>query len=230
MCVESRLVYTYPAECVLGFACQPHSANPVWRLVIFSSCGVGLWYIKEHRGLAPSGSLAVWFDATALSLGDPLGRVSSKPPPPSRPPSWDRVGQMPGALGHTKRLLTWPGEALYRLLSFCSQRAIFHPSLLLLISSFFKSERCVCFTASVSPQCSSFLCASPSDSDTEVMVFKDGLGSEFKDPHQASYLLLPDGLFIPHFLAHEVCSLYGHFLHSLCHTHRSNLLIGAIKR
>lgn len=141
------------------------------------------------------------------------------------------MGQMPGALGHTKSLLTWrPGEALYRLLSFCSQRAIFHPRLLLLISSFFKSERCVCFTASVSPQCSSFLCASPSDSGTEVMVFKDGLGSEFKDPNQASYLLLPDGLFIPHFLAHEVCSLYGHFLHSLCHTHRSNLLIGAIKR
>lgn len=28
---------------------------------------------------------------------------------------------------------------------------------------------------------------------------------------------------------HEVCSLYGYFLHSLCHTHRSNLLIGAIK-
>lgn len=79
VCVESRLVCTYPAECVLGFACQPHSANPVWRLVNFSLCGVGLWYIKEHWGLAPSGSLAVWFDAAALSLGDPLGRVSSNP-------------------------------------------------------------------------------------------------------------------------------------------------------
>lgn len=44
------------------------------------------------------------------------------------------------------------------------------------------------------------------------MLFKDGLGSEFKDLRRASYLLLPDGLFIPHFLAHELCSLYGHFL------------------
>lgn len=142
------------------------------------------------------------------------------------------MGQMPGALGHTKRLLTWrPGEALHRLLSFCSQRPIFHLSLLLLISSFFfSSERCVCFALSVSLQCSRFLCASPSDSGAEVTVFKDGLGSEFKELRRASYLLLPDGLFIPHFLPHKVCSLYGHFLHSLCHTHRSNLLSGAIKR
>lgn len=70
--------------------------------------------------------------------------------------------------------------------------------LLLLISSFFfGSERCVCFSSSVSPQCSCFLCASPSDSGAEVTFFKDGLGSEFKDLCQASYLLLPDGPFIP---------------------------------
>lgn len=103
-------------------------------------------------------------------------------------------------------------------------------SLLLSTSSFFSgSERCVCFTPSVSPRSSRSLCASPSDSGAEVTPFKDGLGSEFKDLSRASYLLLPDGLFIPHFLAHEVCSLYGHFLRPLCHTHRSNLLIGAIK-
>ncbi len=56
----------------------------------------------------------------------------------------------------------------------------------------------VCLFQSVSsPQCSRFLCASPSDSDAEVTVFKDGLGSEFKDLRLPSYLLLPDGPFIP---------------------------------
>lgn len=92
VCVQSRLICTYPAECVLGFGCQPHSANPVWRLGIFSSCGVGLWYIKEHRGLAPSASLAVRFDSVALSLGDPARTVCSNPPPPSRPPKLGPCG------------------------------------------------------------------------------------------------------------------------------------------
>ena len=85
------------------------------------------------------------------------------------------------------------------------------------------------------PQRSRFRRASASDSGAEVMAFKDGLGSEFKDlppPARAPYLHPPDGLSIPHFLAHVgvVCTLYGHFLRSLCHTHRSNLPIGAIKR
>lgn len=146
--VESRPCCTYPAEFILEIACQPHSANPVWPLVIFSSCGLGLWYIKEHRGLAPFASLPVWFDAVALSLGDPPGRL--EPPPPSRPPSWDHVGQMPGALGHTKRLLTRrPEEALYCLLSFGSQPAIFHPSLPLFISLLQVSKVCLFHCTSV---------------------------------------------------------------------------------
>lgn len=183
VCVQSCLICTYPAECVLGFGCQPHSANPVWRLVIFSSCGVGLWYIKEHRGLAPSASLAVRFDSAALSLGDPARTVRSNPHllrGLRAGAVWDRCHELLA----TQRGSSYGGlgEALYRLLSFCSQRAIFHPSLLLLISPFFKSERCVCFSASASPWRSHFLCASPSDSGTEVTLFKDGLGSEFKDP------------------------------------------------
>lgn len=74
-------------------------------------------------------------------------------PPPSRTPSRDRVGQMPGALGHTKRLLTWRlGEALRRLLSFCSQKAIFHLSPLFLIFFFLLQlwEVCLCDCTSFS--------------------------------------------------------------------------------
>lgn len=48
-----------------------HANLTMWRLVILSWCGVGLWYINEHRRLALFAPRAVWFDAAALSLGDP---------------------------------------------------------------------------------------------------------------------------------------------------------------
>lgn len=143
----------------------------------------------------------VW--CCGLVLGWPSWEPHSSPhphpPPPSRPQSWGRCLE----LSATQRVSSHGGlgEALCRLLSFCSWRLAFHLSPLLLTSSFFfSSERCVCFNLSVSPQRSRFLYASPSDSGAEVMLFKDGLGWEFKDLYQASYLLLPDGLFIPHFL------------------------------
>lgn len=164
-------------------------------------------------------SLAVWFDAAALSLGDPLGRVSRDPPTLFKASSQGPCGTDASSYRPHKEGPSHGGQAFIT--------PFFN-------SFFFGSERCVCSTAPVSPQRSRFHRASPSDSGAEVAAFKDGLGSEFKDlSARAPYLLPPDGLFIPHFLAHggvEVCSLYGHFLRPLCHTHRSNLPIGAIKR
>lgn len=85
------------------------------------------------------------------------------------------------------------------------------------------------FHSFLSPQCSRFLCASPSDSGSEVTLFKDRLGSEFSDFYEASYLLWPEALFIPHFLPTWSLLLVWAFPRSLGHTHRFNLLIGAIK-
>lgn len=191
----------------------------MWRLVILSWCGVGLWYINEHRGLALFAPRAVWFDAAALSLGDPPWWTQT----PFlfkglRVGTWDRCLDL---------LATQSGSSHME-----ARRSHVEPFITQLSEGPFFSTVCcdflflqvwkVCLF-----HCISFLCASPSDSGTEVTMFKDGLGSESKDPSPVSYLLSPrQSLFIPHFLAHKVCSLYGHFLH----THRSNLLIDAIKR
>lgn len=120
---------------------------------------------------------------------------------------------------------TWrPGEALWSLLSLSSQRGHFSAQSAV-IFSFFKSERCVCFTASVSSV------LPPLTQALRSPCSKMGWVQSSKIPPPVSYLLSPrQSLFIPHFLAHKVCPLYGYFLHGLCHTHRSNLLIGAIKR
>ncbi len=85
VCVESCLICSYPPEYFLGFACQPCSANPDWGLVSFSSCGVGLWCIKAHWGLALSAALAVWFWCCGLVPGWPFSSweaelYSSHPP------------------------------------------------------------------------------------------------------------------------------------------------------
>lgn len=180
------------------------------------SCGVGLWYIKAHWGLALAASLVVWFDAVASSLGDPPGRVSYPAAPPSLPPSLlhDHVGQKPRALGHTESLLTRSG-----LLSSCSEGPVFH----LVLDSPLSSPALK--GVSVWPR--RFLLSVPISSDSEVMPLKDGLGSQFKYPpliysFQTAFSFLSSGL-------HEVCSFFGHFLHLLCHTQRFSLLVGAIK-
>lgn len=199
-----------PPERILLLACQPSSANPDWWLVIFSSCGVVLWYIKKGTlrfGTFCLSGCLVWCWSLVPGWPSREGELNSCPQPPSHPGSRPRCCF---ELSATQR------ASSYRLLSFCSRRTIFHLSPLLFFSF---SERCVCFTASLSSH----------PLPSEVTVFKDGLGSEFTGLRLSSYLLLPDGSFIPYFLFHEVCSLFGHFLQSLCHTHRYNLLIGAIK-
>lgn len=195
-----------------------HANLTVWRLVILSWCGVGLWYINEHSGSALLAPQAV--------LGRP-SMVNSDPLPHLRPLSWDFVGQMPGSPGHTKRLLTHMEARRSLVEPFITQLSegpFFQHSLLLLISSFFKSERCVCFTASVSSV------LPPLTQGQRSPCSKMGWVQSSKIPPQFLIYSPRQPLFISHFLAHEVCSLYGHFLHELCHTHRSNLLIGAIKR
>lgn len=153
---------------------------------------MGFWYIKEHRGLATSASLAS-LDSAALSLVDPPRMVRLNPPNHHlRLRAGARVGQMPGALGHTKRLLTWRPEE--------KPRSAFYPSALR--GPFFISAVCCSWfplsssLKGVSVSLHRFLlwrshfpCASPTDSGTEVTLFKDGLGSEFKD--------LPPGLSTP---------------------------------
>lgn len=159
--------------------------------------------------MALSASLDVWFDAEALSLGDPQGRVSrtAAPSPPHTPVQG--LGAALSSQPHKEP----PHTAFYHSV---------------LEGPFFISGCCSSSPSlkGVSVSLHHFLLTSP---PSEVTAFKDGLGSEFTDLRLTSYLLLPDGSFIPYFLFHEVCSLFGHFLQSLCHTHRYNLLIGAIK-
>lgn len=140
-------------------------------------------------------SLALWLFGLMLQpcpWVTLLGGWAAPPPNPSRPLSWDRVGQMPGALSHTKSLHTWTSfvpSFINLLLKACfsSQSAALDFLFLLQLWK-------VCLFHAVS------FSSVSSNSGTEVTVFKDGLGSEFKDLCRASYLLLPDGLFIPHFL------------------------------
>lgn len=82
--------------------------------------------------------------------------------------------------------------------------------------------------------CNGFLWATPlsrfSESDTEVTVFKDGLGSEFKDLSPLSYLLSarqPPVFFTSCLTRAAPCM--GNSATRPCHSHRSDLLIGAVK-
>lgn len=141
------LPHTYPAVFVLGSARQPHNVATAYSLLMW--CGALVYKWTQRFGSLCSLSCLVW--CCSPVLGRP-SMVNSDPLPLLRPPSWDFVGQMPGSPGHTKRLLTHGGQekpcgAFYHS---ALRGAIFQHSLLLLIFSFFQSERCVCFTASVS--------------------------------------------------------------------------------
>lgn len=176
-----------PQVCMPTLQCKSRLATGCF---LFMWCGA-LVYKRHTEVLALAVFLAVWFDTADLSLGDPPGRVNYSVAPPPKASElgtmWDRCLK----LSATQRASSH-GEALYRPLSFCSQRPVFHLSLLLLISS--------SPLKGVSVSRRQFLLSISSDSGAEVTLFKDGLGSEFKDLGQASYLLLPDRLFIPHFL------------------------------
>lgn len=173
--------------CVCARVCMP-------TLQRKSRMATGCFLFMWRGALVHKGTLRFWrsiplwlFDAAALSLGDPPGRLNyiAAPPPPSffkafelGPCCTDAWSAQPHKEPpHTEK----PCTVFYHS---ALKGPFFRLSALLLIS-FFCAERCVCFAPSVS---------------SEVTVLKDGLGSEFKDLRQASYLLLPDGLFIPHFL------------------------------
>lgn len=128
---------------------------------------------KGQRGLALSASLVVWF--CGLVLGWPLIWTSPLPPRLQGLQArtlWDRwVALLATQRGSSQR------DSSQGLSSqFCALGFLF-PQLW---------KVCLFHCASVPA-----FCASPSDSGAEVMLFKDGLGSEFKDL-QASYLLAPD--------------------------------------
>lgn len=117
-----------------------------------------------------------------------------------------------------------------------ARRSLTPPFIILLSEAHFSSASCSSLSSSwflkgVSVSLNQFLlflCASPSDSGAEVTAFKDGFRVQRSPP---SFLSTPTRRpFHSSLPFYEVCSLYGHFLQSLCHTHRSNLLIGAIKR
>lgn len=224
------LVCTYPPERVLGFACQPRSANPDWRLVIFSSCGVGLWYIKAHWGLALSASLAVWFDAAALSLGDPPGRVSYTAAPPTSPPSpsrpgtvWDRCLELSATQrGSSHGGQEKPCTGFYHS---ALRGPFFIPNALdfLFLLRLWK----VCLFQFVS-----FSSVFPFPLCFPLWLRRWGHSVQ----RWAGFRVQrspPGFLSTPTrrpFHSLTSCSLYGHFLHSLWHTHRSNLPIGTVKR
>lgn len=93
---------------------------------VFPSCGSVLWYIKDTLRFWRSLPLLLYpFDAVALSLVDP---------PYPTPPHSFRAGTVCLELSATQRASSH-GEALYRLLSSCSQRPVFHLNVLLLIFS-----------------------------------------------------------------------------------------------
>lgn len=162
------MVPACPSPCVwrvmhacalLGFACQPCSANPDWWLVVFPSCGVGLWCIK--------GTLRFWHSLPLWLFGlmlQPCPRVTLlggwwapqlTPLPFSFKASelgtvWNRRLQLSASerAPLTRRSLVLPFivlllEAPFFISVCCSWFPLF----------FFGSERCVCFALSVSPQC-----------------------------------------------------------------------------
>lgn len=168
--VPVRLVHTYPPERLLG-VCMPvlqYKSSLATGYFPFMWCGA-----LVHEGTLRFGSLCfsgcfglMLQPCPWMTLWGGRARTPLPPSPSSRPPRWDRVGQMPPALVQTKRAPHM--EA--RLLSLRSSS---------LYSSALKG-------VSVSlrqflPQRSRFRRASASDSGAEVMAFKDGLGSEFKD-------------------------------------------------
>lgn len=109
------------------------------RLVIFSSCGVGLWYIKAHWGLAAS--VAVWFDAAWPCPWVTL--LGAAQLPPFSPPSSGTDASSPWPHKDSPHM-----EARIGLLSIWGLRSAFHLLPSPLSSSSF--QRCVCFTQSVS--------------------------------------------------------------------------------
>lgn len=168
--------------------------------------------------MALSDSLAVWFDAVALSLGDP-------PPLGLRAGTlWDRCLELsatqrgPSHGGQEKKPCT-------SFLSFCPQRPIFHLSLLLWISS---SERCACFTPSDSPQCSCFLCASPLTQALRSQCSKMGWVQSSKI--SAELLIYSNQTAFSFLTSWLMRSAPCMGISSIHFVHRSNLFIGAIER
>lgn len=108
--VTSRLhisCRTRPRVCMPTSQCK---SSLVTGYFLFMWCGALVYKGTQRFGTLWLSGYLVW--CCGLVLGWPSWEGEFEPPPPSRPPSWDRVGQMPGALGHTKRLLTWrPEEA-----------------------------------------------------------------------------------------------------------------------
>lgn len=181
------VLHTYPADLVLGSACQSHSVILTgYSLLMW--CGALVYKWTQRFGSLCSSSCLVW------CCGPVLWRpsmVNSDPLPLLRPPSWDFAGQMPGSPGHTKTLLTHGGQekpcgAFYHS---ALRGAIFQHSLLLLISSFLKSERCVCFTASVSSV------LPPLTQALRSPCSKMGWVQSSKIPPQFLICSLPDSLF-----------------------------------
>lgn len=194
------------------------SAAPAQPLLFLFSCGFcGFGIQMKRRGLALElfGSVAA-----GLSFGEPMC--------PSVGPtlSWDDCGtKCLDLLATQKRLRTHGSQqksciAFYHWGHFSTQSA----ALDLLCLRVWKVRLF---------HCTGFLWAPPSpasDSDTEVTMFKDGLGSEFKDLSPLSYLLSarrPHLFFTSCLVRAAPCM--GISSIRLCRSHRSDLLIGAIK-
>lgn len=140
---------------------------------LFMWCGALVYKGTLRLGALFLSGCLVW--CCSLVLGWPasegeLKSCTAAPPSSSRPPIRTRVGQMPGALGHTKSPHTQTRSSFtpiyYHLV----------PLLLLLISAFYAAvfcERCVC--------------VSPSDSGD---AFKDQFGFKVQRPLQ-SFLSTP---------------------------------------